>query len=187
MACNLFNTVASTSHTFSKSTMLPQWEKGRTSVPQGKQEQLWRMDDKQTVLEVSKWSCTFLNHLSYKHLQSTWLRVQWLVGCVCILAVPSPHTRHSVLHGLDFEGSPVPLQSSWSRAPLGGMLLTPRSGRAFLQGPCRLSVAKWTLWGPREGENTPWSSSLPTCNPRGQVAAMRRRQSQRKLPTAMKG
>lgn len=89
-----------------------------------------------TTLEAAK-SCIFLCHLSCKHLQSTWLQVQKLMGCVFILPFASPHTRYPMLHGLGLECSPIFLQSSWSRGPLGRMLLTPRSGRAFLQARCR--------------------------------------------------
>lgn len=131
------------------------------------------------MLEASKSSCTFLVN-TYKAHGSKYSN-SW---DVFILPFPSPCARHPALHGLDFERSPVSLQNSWSRGPPGGMLLTSRSGKAFLQGPCRLSV-EWSSFceGPDKGEIPPEAPHSPACNPRRQLVAARRRRSQRSLPT----
>lgn len=82
MACNLFTTVAFTSHTFSESMMLPQWEKGRTLVPQGKQSNLGEW---MTSKQCWKSPNDLEPFSTISHLQSTLRQVQQLMGCPFIL------------------------------------------------------------------------------------------------------
>lgn len=103
------------------------------------------------MLEVSKWSRTFLYHISCKHLWSTWLQEWQLTEHVFISSFPSPCTRRLILHGLCFERSPHRNVKQQKGRTIGGTVLTPWSERCFLQRSCRLMVAKWWLWGPWEG------------------------------------